>query len=290
VIRDHLVPSTLKEALDLKQQLGEKALFVAGGTDLFIRMREKMVFPQYLIDLTKIRELIIQEKIEADHLNIGACQTVYQISKSSLIERYVPSLVTASAQLGSPAIRNQATIGGNLVNASPAADLVPPLIAQGATVHTVSSNRRRSFPLEELFTDVNKTILFPDEILTHISVSILQPLEGAVYLKLGLREALSISVVTVAIWLKRKGRKVEGVRIALGSVAPRIFRASRAETFLSGKPLTTEMVYQTADIASQECQPISDIRASSEYRKSMVVELVKIGLETVWRTSVTHKG
>jgi len=290
VIRDHLVPSTLKEALDLKQRLGENALFVAGGTDLFIRMREKIIFPRYLIDLTKIRGLIIQEKIEADHLNIGACLTVYQISKSSLIERHVPSLVTASAQLGSPAIRNQATIGGNLVNASPAADLVPPLMAQGATVHTVGSNGRRSFPLEELFTDVNKTILFPDEILTHISVPILQPLEGAVYLKLGLREALSISVVTVAIWLKRKGRKVEGVRIALGSVAPRIFRASRAETFLSGKPLTTEMVHQTADIASQECQPISDIRASGEYRKSMVVELVKIGLETVWRTSVTHKG
>lgn len=290
MIRDHFFPFTLEEALDLKHRFGEGAFFIAGGTDLLIRMREKMVFPQSLIDLTRIRELLMPKRAERNHLKIGACMTVQQISKSSLIKRQAPSLLTASAQLGSPAIRNQATIGGNLVNASPAADLVPPLIAQGASVQMVSSKGFRSLPVEEFATGVNQTILFPGEILTHISVPILQPLEGAVYLKLGLREALTISVVTVAIWLRRKGGRVEAVRIVLGSVAPRVFRASRAETFLSGKPLTTEMVHQTAEMASQECQPISDIRASSEYRKSMVVELVKIGLETVWRSRVTRQG
>jgi CO/xanthine dehydrogenase FAD-binding subunit len=291
MICHHFFPSTVKEAIDLKNQFEDNATFVAGGTDLFIQVLEDKHGVESLIDLTEIQELSKPEEIQENVLSLGACLTVDYISKSLLIHTSTPSLSMASLQLASPGIRNQATIGGNLVNASPAADLVPPLIAQGARAHTVSLRGYRSFLVEELSVDVNKTILFPDEILTHISIPILDQLEGSTYVKLGLREALTISVASVAVWLRRNenGETIERTRIALGSVAPQVIRAPQAEAFLTDKPFDRDAVEYAANIASRECQPISDIRATADYRKSMIGELVRIGLEKAWKTS-TRKG
>jgi carbon-monoxide dehydrogenase medium subunit len=288
MIRHHCFPSTVKEAIDLKNQFGDKAVFVAGGTDLFVQIMEKTKIVESLIDVTEIPGLSRREEIRGNVLSLGACLTVDYISRSSSIHKSIPSLSMASVQLGSPAVRNQATIGGNLVNASPAADLVPPLIAQGATAHTVSSRGHRSLLVEELSIDGNKTILFPDEILTRISIPILEGFEGSAYEKLGLREALTISVASVAVRLRRNGDEgtIGKTRIVLGSVAPRVIGAPQAEDFLTGKPFKRKIVEHAADIASRECQPISDIRATADYRRSMIGELVKIGLEKAWSASI----
>jgi CO/xanthine dehydrogenase FAD-binding subunit len=284
MIHNHFIPSALSEALNLKNELGDRAFFLGGGTDLFITFWEGKTNPQYLIDLTALPELSDEEKIKGDSLFFGAGLTVNRVAKSALIKKCIPSLFRAASQLGSPAIRNQATIGGNLVNSSPAADLVPPLIAQGALAHTISSNGKRSLPIEKLSAGVNKTVLSPDEILTHISVPILREREGTASLKIGLREALTISVATVSIWIKRteNRKEIEALRIAMGSVAPQVIRASQAEAFLVGGPLKRERVETAANLASQECHPISDIRATSDYRRAMVYELVKAGLRMAW--------
>jgi CO/xanthine dehydrogenase FAD-binding subunit len=287
MIRDYLFPCSLKEAFHLKKQLDDQAVFVAGGTDLFIQIAEKKTSPEYLIDLTRIQELSAPEKVQENELILGACLPVEQLSKSPLIQRCAPSLSIAAGQLGSPAIRRQATIGGNLVNASPAADLIPPLIAQGSSGRIVTSSGSRSLQIEELAIDVNKTNLQPSEIVTHISVPVLREYEGTAYVKLGLRNALSISVASVAIWLRRKknGKGIEKIRIAMGSVAPRVIRGFETEAFLLNNPFKRGIVNTAAALASQECRPISDIRASSEYRKSMICELIKIGLEKAWKES-----
>ena len=287
MIRDHLFPVTLKEALELKNYFGKKAVFVGGGTDLFVQIYEKKIMPEYLIDLNTIPELSGLEDLHQDNLRLGACLTVDHISKSTLIKKNAPSLSIAACKLGSPPIRNQATIGGNLINASPAADLAPPLISQGAMGHLVSSKGGRAILIEKLSTGVNKTILLPDEILTHISIPIRQYREGMAYFKLGLRGALSIAVASVAVWLRRKksGKGIEKIRIAMGSVAPRVIRASKAEGLLTDNSFEKRILKEASDLASRECQPISDIRASSDYRRSMIGELVLIGLETAWAAS-----
>jgi carbon-monoxide dehydrogenase medium subunit len=292
MIRHHFFPSTVKEAIDLKNQCGDEAVFVAGGTDLFVQIMEKTKIVESLIDVTEIPGLSRPEEIRGNVLSLGACLTVDYISRSSSIHKSIPSLSMASVQLGSPAVRNQATIGGNLVNASPAADLVPPLIAQGATAHTVSSRGHRSLLVEELSIDGNKTILFPDEVLTRISIPILEGFEGSAYEKLGLREALTISVASVAVRLRRNGDKgtIGKTRIVLGSVAPRVIRVPQAEDFLAGKPFKRKIVEHAAHIASRECQPISDLRATADYRRSVIGELVKIGLEKAWSASIKRGG
>lgn len=287
MIRDYRLPNSLKEAFDLKQQFEERAVFVAGGTDLFIQMAEGKAKAECLIDLTLIPELSVRERVRGNKLLLGACLPVEHISQSPLIKKCIPSLALAASQLGSPAIRNQATIGGNLVNASPAADLIPPLIAQGGRAAIANANGSRSLPIEELVRDVNKTNLKPSEILTQILVPVLQACEGTAYLKFGLRNASSISVASVAIWLRRKkdGRGIESVRMAMGSVAPRVIRGVEAEAFLLGNPFRRATVNAAAEIAAKECRPISDIRASSDYRRMITYEFVKIGLEKAWRES-----
>lgn len=287
MIRDYRLPYSLKEALDLKQQFEERAVFVAGGTDLFIQIAERKINTEYLIDLTSIPELSVPERVRGNELILGACLPVEHISQSPLIKKCIPSLAMAASQLGSPAIRNQATIGGNLVNASPAADLIPPLIVQGGRAAIAKANSSRSLPMEELVLDVNKTNLQSSEILTQILVPVLRGYEGTAYLKFGLRNALSISVASVAIWLRRKkdGRGIESVRMAMGSVAPRVIRGFEAEAFLLGNPFRRATVNTAAEIAAKECRPISDIRASSDYRRMIICEFVKLGLEKAWRES-----
>ena len=168
MIRNHFIPSSLDEALNLKNELGNRAVFLGGGTDLFINIWTKKMAPDYLIDLTKITEISDMEEIKGEHLILGAGLTVHHLSKSILVRKYIPALSEAAGQLGSPSIRNQATIGGNLVNSSPAADLIPPLIAQGAFAYTVGQTEKRCFPVEKLPIGVNKTLLMPEEILTRL--------------------------------------------------------------------------------------------------------------------------
>lgn len=286
MIRSHLFPATVDDALRMKKELKDQAVFLAGGTDLFVRMAEKKIAPRYWIDLTRIPELSRRERLQKNNLVLGACVTVDGLIRSPLIRKHAPLLATAAGRLGSPAIRNQATLGGNLVNASPAADLVPPLVVQGAVARTIKSREPRQFSVEELSTDVNQTVLFQDEILCEISIPVLRPGEGTAFFKLGLREALTIAVATAAAWLKidRNG-KVEDLKIALGSVAPTVMRALHTENFLKGRRPGDRVFHEAGGIAAAECHPITDVRGTAEYRRWMVKELVKACLQEAWANS-----
>ncbi len=286
MIRSHLFPATVDDALRMKKELKDQAVFLAGGTDLFVRMAEKKIAPRYWIDLTRIPELSRRERLQKNNLVLGACVTVDGLTRSPLIRKHAPLLATAAGRLGSPAIRNQATLGGNLVNASPAADLVPPLVVQGAVARTINSREPRQFSVEELSTDVNQTVLFQDEILCGISIPVLRPGEGTAFFKLGLREALTIAVATAAAWLKidRNG-KVEDLKIALGSVAPTVMRALHTENFLKGRRPGDRVFHEAGGIAAAECHPITDVRGTAEYRRWMVKELVKACLQEAWANS-----
>ncbi len=286
MIRSHLFPATVDDALRMKKELKDQAVFLAGGTDLFVRMAEKKIAPRYWIDLTRIPELSRRERLQKNNLVLGACVTVDGLTRSPLIRKHAPLLATAAGRLGSPAIRNQATLGGNLVNASPAADLVPPLVVQGAVARTIKSREPRQFSVEELSTDVNQTVLFQDEILCGISIPVLRPGEGPAFFKLGLREALTIAVATAAAWLKidRNG-KVEDLKIALGSVAPTVMRALHTENFLKGRRPGDRVFHEAGGMAAAECHPITDVRGTAEYRRWMVKELVKACLQEAWANS-----
>ncbi len=286
MIHSHLFPATVDDALRMKKELKDQAVFLAGGTDLFVRMAEKKIAPRYWLDLTRIPELSRRERLQKNNLVLGACVTVDGLTRSPLIRKHAPLLATAAGRLGSPAIRNQATLGGNLVNASPAADLVPPLVVQGAVARTIKSREPRQFSVEELSMDVNQTVLFQDEILCGISIPVLRPGEGTAFFKLGLREALTIAVATAAAWLKidRNG-KVEDLKIALGSVAPTVMRALHTENFLKGRRPGDRVFHEAGGIAAAECHPITDVRGTAEYRRWMVKELVKACLQEAWANS-----
>ncbi len=291
MIREHLFPESLADAVALKKELKDKAVFLAGGTDLFVRIGAKKIAPLYWIDLTRIPQLSFRERLEKNQIVLGACSTVDRLAGSPTIKTHAPLLAKAAGQLGSPAIRNQATLGGNLVNASPAADLVPPLVVQGAFVRTKGGNGIREIPVEALSTDVNQTRLSPEEVLTLISIPILQPCEGTAFFKLGVREALTIAVVSAAVWLKIDPRgKIEDLRIALGSVAPTVMRALQAESCLKGERPGRRGFHESGKIAATECRPITDLRSTREYRTWMVEELVNACLQEAWAMSKGRNG
>jgi CO/xanthine dehydrogenase FAD-binding subunit len=286
MIRGHLFPETVSHAIRMKKELKDGAVFLAGGTDLFVRMAEEKTARRYWIDLTRIPELSRRERLQKNQLVLGACMTIDGLTRSPLIKKHAPLLAKAAERLGSPAIRNQATVGGNLVNASPAADLVPPLVVQGAAAHTVKSRGTRQISVEELSTGVNQTVLFPEEILWGISIPILRPGEGTAFIKLGVREALTIAVATVAAWLRMdKNGDIADLKIALGSVAPTVIRARQTENFLKGGRPGNRAFHEAGKIAAAECRPITDVRGTAEYRRWMVEELVKACLEEAWANS-----
>jgi len=268
-----LIPQTLQDALRMSQDIPGAAL-LAGGTNLIVDLRNGRHTPTTLININGLQELCsIQVKDEV--VSVGSGVTIGEILRDPSIAKYGLCLRQAGLTFANPLIANRATLGGNLADASPAADMAPPLIALGASVTLLSSKGSRIVPIEDFFIGVRKTALQPGELIT--SVHWPQPPAESVtaYYKLGLRKADAISVVTAAIYLERDSNgKCAQARIALGSVAPKPLRVSTAEAVLKGEKLTDEVITKAAQLAFEASSPISDIRASGEYRREMVKVLV----------------
>jgi carbon-monoxide dehydrogenase medium subunit len=270
-------PLTLSAALDLKAEHGDAARVIAGGTDLIIELeRGGRAAPDGgelgIIDITRIPGLA--EIWEADGwVHLGALVTHNQCVASSLIVEKAFPLARACWEVGAPQIRNRATVAGNVITASPANDSIVPLIALDAVVTVASAARgERTLPIDAFLTGFRRVDLASDEILTRIS---LRPLAGNArgnFIKLGLRRAQAITVNNIAavISFAEDGRTVEWARISLGAVAPRIVRATAAESYLTGKTLTEEIITETARLAVEAASPIDDIRGTAEYRRAMV--------------------
>lgn len=276
---DYCAPDTLEEALARLGADPARARAIAGGTDLLVQMRAGSAAPALLVDLRRLPLSGITR--EGDVVVIGAGTTHTQIIESPLIAQHFPALAAACRSIGGPPVRNRGTLGGNLATASPAADSAPPLLAYDAVVELAEQGGRRSVPLAQFFVGYRRTALQPGEILTAVRLPVPPPRTAAVFTKLGRRNAMAIAVVSVAIRLSLdEAGQVSVARIALGSVAPVPLRALAAEALLAGQPPGKALFSKAAHAAREAASPITDLRASAEYRARMVEVLTARTLVT----------
>ncbi len=272
---EYIKPKNLNDLLYNKKETEGRGEVIAGGTNLIPQIQGKIKSPEFLIDVSDLQELS-HIKEENGVISIGAGTAIADIVSSEIIKSKGPILASAARQLGNPLVRNRATIGGNLADASPAADTAPPLLALEAYLYLESEGgRKREIQLDQFFTGPNKTIMKDNEIITRICFKAPEyPLNGG-YIKLGLRNAMAISVVSVAVMLNIEEGICRKARIALGSVAPKPVRAYGVEKSLEGKELNQDVIEASALEIKKEILPISDIRASAEYRRHTASVLFK---------------
>jgi carbon-monoxide dehydrogenase medium subunit len=269
---DFYQPATLEEASRLLKENGPGGRLLAGGTDLVIALKEKGLLPKYLVDLKRVPGLTGIRENSDGSIAIGALTTMREIEISPLITKKFPFLAQSAAEVGSIQIRNRATIGGNMANATPSADTAPPLMALNARAKIVGVNGERTVSLEEFFKGPGQTVMSAEEVLSEINIPRTGPRLVGEYIKFSPREMMDLAYVGIAVAynLGNDDQKCDGVRIVLGAVAPTPMRAKRAETALEGQNLTEALAEKVGQIAAEEAKPISDVRSSADYRRAMV--------------------
>ncbi|HSQ13383.1 MAG TPA: xanthine dehydrogenase family protein subunit M [Candidatus Deferrimicrobium sp.] len=277
---DFYQPATLQEASRLLKDNGPGGRFLAGGTDLVIAMKEKGLLPRYIVDLKRVPGLAGIRENSDGSITLGALTTLYTIETSALIKRKYPFLAQSAAEVGSIQIRNRATIGGNMANASPSADTSPALIALNATCKIASASGERTIKIDEFFKGPGQSVMNADEILTEITIPKTAANLVGEYIKFSPREMMDLAYVGVAVAynLGASDKKCIGVRIVLGAVAPTPIRAKRAEAALEGQILSAALAENAGQIAAEEAKPISDVRSSADYRRAMVGTMTKRAL------------
>jgi len=273
-----VTPSSLDEALDILRNRRSLKI-IAGGSDIIVQLRDGVIEPSTLLNILSLKELRYIREGD-DRIRIGALATYNDIIASSLTRKHAWVLVDAARQIGAAQLQNTATLGGNLGNASPAGDSLPPLYALDAVIVTRNASGRRETPIEEFFIDYRKTTLLDDEMIEEVHFKPLTTNDRGAYIKLGLREANAISIVDVAVVLRGKqvGESFSDVRVSLGAVAPTVKRSRKSEAELVGRPLTLNAIQRAAELAVSDSVPISDIRGSADYRKHVVASLVYAAL------------
>ena len=275
---EYISPPTLQEACGLLLQYGDGAKVLAGGSDLLVKMKDGLMKPAYLISLKNLDSLKgIRYEIGTGVI-IGARVTHNEVMTNSLLQQKYRSVCEAARSMAADQIRNIGTIGGNLVNAVPSADLPPILIALDGRARIVGTRQERTIPLEDFFLGPGKTVLENGEILAEIIIPD-QPTTGSNYIKFGLRRAGALAVAGVASSLTVSDGTCEDVRIVLGAVAPTPLRARQAENVLRGKKISQELIEQAGKLAALESKPISDIRGSIDYRRNLVNVLTRRSLK-----------
>jgi len=266
-------PKTVEEACSLLSKFKGRARALAGGTDLLVEMKTGRMNPSAVVNLKRIRGL---DKISFNResgLRIGALVTWTQILDSKPITTHYPLLRRAAETMGSFQVRNVATLCGNICHGSPAANGPIPLLVYEAECIIQSLNSQRNMPIEKMLVGVQKNSLTSGEVLTEIRIPLPPPKTGGSFYKFSLRKAMDLATVGVGALIGTRKGAFETVRIALGAVAPKPFRARKTEKVLIGKPAEDQLIWEAAGVAAQECSPISDIRASREYRIELVKEL-----------------
>jgi CO/xanthine dehydrogenase FAD-binding subunit len=270
---DYYAPETIGDACELARKLGEGTMFMAGGTDLLIKIKRKLLNVSAVIDTKKIKELNQITFDEKNGLVIGATVTLTAIETHPLIKEKYSAIAEAAAATANVQIRNMASVAGNLCNAAPSAENAPVLMAMGASVTVESSDNKRTIKLDEFFTGPGQNVLKQGELVKSINVPVPPKGSGTSYQHISARGKVDISAVCVGAMLTMKGDICKDARIFLGAVAPTPMMAKNAQNILKGKKITEELL-QTAGIeASKECKPITDMRASKEYRTLMVAVL-----------------
>ena len=279
-------PKTLGEAIEILAGEGPRALPLAGGTDLLVRMKQGVVAPSLLVNLKRIAGLDRIERLSAGGMTIGALTPIAAVERSELIRQSHPILIQAASLLGSPSIRRMATLGGNVGRASPAADMVPALITMKARVCAEGPAGKREIPIDAFFKGPGQTVLAPAEIITAIVLPDPAPASGAAYLKLGRREGMDCALVGVAAALSLGGGdRVVEARVALTACGPVPLRATSAEAILLAGPLDENRLREAARATAGDSCPITDMRACADYRKEMVEVLAFRALKDAWQAA-----
>ena len=265
----------LKDALSVLHDRSDRIKLIAGGTDAIIQLRESSLQTEQFLDISSLHELRYIRR-ERSVIRIGALSTYSDIIESPVLNGSCRMLVEAGRKIGSLQIQNRATIGGNLGNASPAGDTIPPLYALDASVEVQSHDHVRLVPIEKFFLGYRRIDLEPDEIITEISFEAVEKPYDGTFLKLGLREGHFISLVCLAIRAKwtPEGDRFSDVSVALGAVAPVVIRARKCEEYLKNRTLADDTILSAGKIASEESSPISDLRASADYRRAVIPSLL----------------
>ena len=275
---EYVSPQSVQEACALLVQYGDSARVLAGGSDLLVKMKDGLMKPAYLVSLKNLDSLKAIRYETGTGVIIGARATHNEVMNNRLLQEKYRSVCEAAHSMAADQIRNIGTVGGNLVNAVPSADLPPILIALDARARIVGTSRERTISLEDFFLGPGKTVLEKGEILAEIIIPD-QPTTGSNYIKFGLRRAGALAVAGVASSVTVSDGTCRDVRVVLGAVAPTPMRARQAENVLRGKKISRELIDEAGRIAAAESKPISDIRGSIEYRRNLVNVLTRRSLK-----------
>jgi len=262
----YISPENKEEALKILKEERVNACVVAGSTNVLPDIRDKNLTPKFLVDITNIEELRGIDK-KKEKIHIGPLTTIAELTNSELILKEGKILIQTAQEFADPLVRNNATIGGNLVTASPAADMAVPLLTLDALIKIESARQKREVKLKDFFLEPGKTVLHDDEMIVGIEFEQSDINKNGYFIKLGQRKAMAIAIASLALNLEVKQNKIIQIRIAMGSVAPTPIRLTAAEEFLKDKEINNKLVEETMDRVREEVEPISDIRASEEYRR-----------------------
>lgn len=259
---------------------GDEVTVLAGGTDLMVQTRAGQRRPKVWLGIANITELSGVERAESGRLEIGALTTHRALATDELVTDSLPALAAASATVGGWQTQEAGTLGGNICNASPAADTMPPLLVADACVTLGSSRGARTLPIDEFVLGRRETARRPDELLTAITVEPLAPRSAEVYLKVGPRSAMEVALVGLAVRLRaNEDGTVDDIRVAAGSVAPVAFRATEAERMLIGSSLDPSVIAAAGDALAAAARPVDDTRASAAYRRRVLPGLLARAIE-----------
>ena len=275
-----VLPGSVDECVKALAQGGPESKVLAGGTDLLPQMKNGVLKPARVIDLSGIARLRAIESGNGQGLRVGSAVTARTLELDRAVrERYL-SLAESGALVGSVQVRNLATLGGNICNAAPSADMAPPLLALDAEAVIIGPKGERRVPIVAFFTGVRRTVLAPDEILVELVVPSPGAHSGGNYLRHTPRRELDIAVVGVASQLTLASGRCTKARIALAAVAPVPVRATAAEQALEGQAVTPDLIKRAADLAVDAARPISDQRGSADFRRHLVRVLTRRTLTT----------
>ncbi len=278
---EYLEARTLRQAVGMLRRHGEQARIVAGSTDFLVRWRAGFWHPDYVVNIQRIPGLSRVTYSARNGLRLGALVTIQTLEQHPVIRRHYPALAAAAASFAGVQVRNLATVGGNICNASPSGDMLPALLSFSAECRLSGLDGHRRVALDQLFTGPGQTVLSHDEILTEISLPPPPPNTGSLYIKHSPRGAMDIATVGVAsvVTVDRRSGVCTDARIALGAIAPTPLRAYAAEDMLRGRELDAELLQAAADQAMSQTSPIDDVRGTARYRREMSGVLTRRTLE-----------
>ena len=271
---DYVAPGSIRELFQALEVEGRKVSMVAGGTDLLIGLKERIVVPDVIVDLVRLRKELGGISAAGGVLRVGSMATFSQIESSPLVARYANALQQAASNVGTLQIRSIATLGGNLATASPAADSAPPLIALGASVILAGASGKRVVPVQSVFAGPKRNGLRAGEVITSVEIPASEEVWSA-WTRAAVRNENVLSTVSVAVAGTLRDGMFGPSRVALGAVAPTPMLAEKASIAMTGAGATSETADKVSALAAEDARPITDIRASASYRKRLVTVLTR---------------